>query len=261
MTSLKQQHSDYARIIQITDTHIQADPDDDFDGINTRQSLDAVLQFVRKNVMPCDAMLVTGDLVHVPVVQAYTALAGMLQRIDVPVFCIPGNHDDPDLMEKFLNTENISTAKHLQFTHWQLCLLNTWLPGTHAGRLQQDELHFLDNSLRNNGDRHALVVLHHPPVPIDSPWMDKMRLENPGELFSVIDQYPAVRAIIWGHIHQEFSSRHGDILLLAAPSTCVQFMPKAAEYTKDMQPPGCRVLQLHKSGKIDTYVRRMEITE
>lgn len=261
MTGLKQQHPDYVNLIQITDTHIQAEPDDNFDGINTRQSLGAVLQYIRKNSMPCDAVLVTGDLVHDPVAKAHAALAALLQQLDVPVFCIPGNHDDPALMEQYLNSGNISTTKHLLFTHWQLCLLNTWLPGTHAGRLQQDELRFLDNALGNNPDKYALVVLHHPPVPIDSPWMDNMRLENPDDLFSVIDRYPAVRGIIWGHIHQEFSSRHGDIQLLATPSTCVQFMPKADEYKKDMQPPGYRILKLHKSGKIDTHINRVEITE
>lgn len=256
---LKQQSPDFVNLIQITDTHIQADPHDEFDGINTRQSLEAVLGYIRENAMPVDAMLVTGDLVHDPAADAYLALAELLQRIDAPVFCIPGNHDEPALMEQYLNTGNISTAKHLQFARWHLCLLDSWLEGTHAGRLDQDELQFLGNALANNTAKHALVVLHHPPVTIDSPWMDAMGLENPDDLFSIVGRNDGVRAIIWGHIHQEYHGHHGDIRLFATPSTCVQFAPKAKHYKKDEKSPGYRTLRLHASGLIDTAIKRVKI--
>lgn len=256
-TSLKQNHSEYARIIQITDTHIQADPDDVFDEVNTRRSLNKVIQHLLDHAGNFDAMLVTGDLVHDTAAGAYAALAAILGQIPAPVFCIPGNHDDPELMERHLNAGNISTEKNLLFDHWHVCLLDSWLPGTHAGKLQQAELQFLDRALSVNQDRHALVILHHPPVPVGSPWMDAMALKNPAALFSVLERHKQVRAVLWGHIHQEFTGRHGDIRLLATPSTCIQFSPGATEYEKDSLAPGYRVLKLLKNGTIETDIIRV----
>ncbi|HKK16822.1 MAG TPA: phosphodiesterase, partial [Gammaproteobacteria bacterium] len=116
---------------------------------------------------------------------------------------------------------------------------------------------FLDNTLSASGNKHALIVLHHPPVSIGSPWMDKMGLKNPADLFSVLERHEQVRAVIWGHIHQEFSGSHGDIRLLATPSTCVQFKPGAGEYEKDPLAPGYRVLKLYNSGTIESHIVRV----
>ncbi len=44
------------------------------------------------------------------------------------------------------------------------------------------------------------------------------------------------------------------VQLLGSPSTCVQFMPEAAEFSLDNKPPGYRWLSLHSDGEIETGV-------
>lgn len=256
-TTLSQQHPDYIELIQLTDTHIFSNPETTFDGIDTSASLQQVINLARNTHWPPDAILLTGDLVHDPVPEAYERLAEILETIELSVFCIPGNHDDPALLKEILNQHNISTPGAIHFENWIVLMLDSFLHNTHSGRLDASELQLLDEQLEANKNKHVLVCLHHSPVSINSPWMDKMSLQNPEELFSILDKYSQVRAVLWGHIHQEFNSERNHVKLFAAPSTCVQFMPGVDHYAKDNQTAGYRHLRLFNSGKIETLVTRL----
>ena len=52
------------RVLQITDTHLFANSSGCLLGLNTEQSLQAVITKVRANHLPSDLILATGDLVH-----------------------------------------------------------------------------------------------------------------------------------------------------------------------------------------------------
>jgi Icc protein len=256
--TLKQRHSDHVELIQLTDTHIFSSEGKDFDGINTLDSLKQVITHVQGQHWPPDAILMTGDLVHEPLTVAYQRLLAVLQELQIPIVCLAGNHDVPDLMQEILHTENISTAKSIFFNNWHILMLNTFLANTHSGNLAPEELQFLEQQLQSNPDKFTLVCLHHPPVKIDSPWMDAMGLKNPEDLFSIIDDHTHIKGILWGHIHQEFMLTRNGMLLMATPSTCVQFKPNTEEYEKDNKSAGYRRLRLLASGEISTKVHRIQ---
>ena len=87
--------------------------------------------------------------------------------------------------------------------------------------------------------------------------MDRIALENAGGLFAVLDRYPQVRGLLWGHVHQEFQEIRNGVLLMATPSTCVQFKPNNAKFGVDEKPPGYRWLELAPDGAIHTGVSRL----
>ena len=252
------QHPGELHLVQLTDTHISADVDATLAGVNTAETLLDVLAALKHGAAP-DAVLLTGDLAETPSAAAYNRLAGMLRDLDAPVFCLPGNHDDPALMRRRLNRGKLSTARFLTGRGWSVILLNSHVPGEHGGELSAAELARLDTALAHADDKHAdnkhvLVCLHHPPVSIDSPWMDAMALKNGAALFRVLDRHDSVRAVIWGHIHQEFSTSRNGVLLLGSPSTCVQFKPHATQAGTDSKPPAYRTLVLAEDGEIRTRV-------
>jgi Icc protein len=246
-------------LVQLTDPHIFGDAEARFDGVDTSATLGTVVTAVNALAESPDAVLMTGDLVHEPEPGAYDRLARHLQDLHAPVFCLPGNHDDPALMHARLNMDGISTRRLVAIGDWLVILLDTWQRGTHAGRLSAAELNFLRDSLETSGRRAVLIALHHPPVSIGSPWMDAMGLENPQKLFAVLDAYPSVRGVLWGHIHQEFYQCRYGVDMYGTPSTCVQFRPGADHYVRHELPPGFRELFLRGDGSIDSGVRRCPV--
>lgn len=247
------QHPEEINLVQLTDTHIAADPNELLAGINTTDTLLDVIGAVNRH-QNLDCALLTGDLVNVPSVEGYEKLAGILRRVELPAYCMAGNHDDPVLMECLLNRANASTANFLTGGKWAIILLNTHKPGTDGGCLPASELSRLGAALERSRGKHVLVCLHHHPVSIHSPWMDAMALENSEALFQALDRHDNVRGLLWGHIHQEFSMARNGALLLGSPSTCVQFLPRSAQTGVDARPPAYRTLTLAADGAIRTQV-------
>lgn len=230
-----------------------------FDELNPRHSLAAVLAHLRQQALPVQAILATGDLSHDATPESYVALREALQPLETPVFCLAGNHDDPDRMQDYLTGGWVTRAPAVVFDDWQVIALDTHVPGAEHGELGAARLDLLRALLRDEDCPHVLIALHHPPVAIGSPWMDAMGLRDAAGFFDVVDGSDRVRAIVWGHVHQVFDERRGDVRLLATPSTCVQFRPGADRYRRDPQPPGYRRLRLHADGRVDTIVRRVAL--
>jgi len=111
--------------------------------------------------------------------------------------------------------------------------------------------------LSANPDMHVLVMMHHQPVLIGSKWIDQYILRNADAFFAVIDRFPNVRAIVWGHVHQEFSGQRNGVALIATPSTCVQFKPLCDEFTVDTLMPGYRWFDLNDDGTFNTGIERV----
>lgn len=244
-------------IIQITDTHIFADPAERFDGVDCTATLQATLAAIQAAERQPDIILLTGDLVHDPDADAYERLGELLTEAPAPVYCLPGNHDHPATMQMHLHTPPVRHDKHVLLDSWQILLLDSWLPNEHAGRLAQAELEWLHRTLAAHRDRHALITLHHPPIAIGSPWMDAMALQNPDDFFAVIDKYDHVRGVVWGHIHQVSESERRGVKLLGSPSTCLQFKPHTETYQVDDLAPGYRWLELSDDGNMATGVIRI----
>lgn len=246
------------RIVQITDTHVARDPGPtDFEGVDTAATLARVMDAVDALPQAPDCVTLTGDLVDIPSPEAYGRLLALLRERRYPVVCLPGNHDDPALMARLLNTGAVSTARVVDLGTWRVILLNDWIDGSPAGRLDAAELGFLQAELVAAGDRPVLLCLHHPPLSIGSPWMDAMGLENAADLFDVTDSFNNVRAMICGHIHQEFGAEREGIPVLGTPATCVQFLPGATRYAVDDRPPGFRTLELLPGGALFSTVVRV----
>ena len=80
---------------------------------------------------------------------------------------------------------------------------------------------------------------------------------DPDAFFAIVDRHPQVRVILWGHVHQEFAQRRNEVLLLAAPSTCLQFLPGSERFAVEEIPPGYRWLDLYPDGTLKTGIERL----
>ena len=253
---LNQINPQILNVVQITDAHISADTTTRFAELDAAETLKQVIERINKQESP-DLVLFTGDLVHKAEPQAYTRCLELLLDLEFPVYCLPGNHDDPDMMHALLNQAHISTGNIPDGRHWRIVMLNTVLAGVQAGQLASEELHFLEEQLMVT-DKNILVALHHHPVVVNSPWMDTMILQNPEAFFSIVDRSPQVKAVICGHIHQEFTLHRGKLVLLGSPSTCAQFVQETDAAEVDDKPPAYRRLRLAADGTIYTEIKWLE---
>ncbi|MEM7027722.1 MAG: 3',5'-cyclic-AMP phosphodiesterase [Pseudomonadota bacterium] len=253
-TQIKPKSSKSIKIVQITDTHILDDGAPLFNGLETSESLEKILKRIKLEERDLDLVLLTGDLVQNATNTSYEKLITHLSLFTVPVFSLPGNHDNPAMLNDVFKKEGHDVEKIIHIGEWCIIMLNSCVIGSHSGELSESELKFLQMTLGKNIDKHCLIALHHHPVSIDSSWMDSMILINAESFLSVVDEYQHVRAIIWGHIHQKFESQRKKISLYGTPSTCMQFKPKATAFAIDDKPPGFRRLMLNKDGSINTEV-------
>ncbi len=258
MAIVKTKTTDSIKIIQITDTHIMDDDAPSFNDFDTSASLVQIIKKINKDESDADLILLTGDLVHEATKSSYQKLADHLSILTTPLLSLPGNHDDPDLMEYVMGANGYDTGKTLKIGPWLIILLNTCVIGEHSGELSDAEQEFLRTTLESNSDCHCLIALHHHPVSINSPWMDSMPLINAQDFLNIVDRFDHVRGIIWGHIHQEFEVIRNNVMLLGSPSTCLQFKPKSEVFAVDDKPPAYRKIELQADGIVNADIVYLE---
>jgi Icc protein len=244
------------RIVQISDMHLLAD-EEPLLGVNTTESYKAVLQAIKSDAVAPDLLLLTGDISQDETPASYIKIAEALTLLEAPAYYIRGNHDDHAAMASVYPRDTILEDKHIVLPHWHLILLQSQKPNAVEGYLESSQLTFLEDCLQVYPERHAIVVFHHHPIEIASRWADEIGLQNADALWSVLANYPAVKAILFGHIHQQFESNKNGIACYSAPSTCFQFKPKAEKFGLDPLSQGYRWLNLHADGHIETGVTRL----
>jgi Icc protein len=245
------------RVLQITDTHLFADSSGCLLDLNTEQSLEAVIAIIRAKHLPADLILATGDLVHDGTPAAYQRIFSHLENFGLPVFCLPGNHDEALTLQEELDGGFIQYVDHAHQGNWHFIFLDSTLADSEKAHLTRETLQTLEKNLQSAPDTHTLICLHHQPVPTGSKWLDTMAVDNAAEFFAIIRNHPQVRGILWGHVHQEFDGMHKDIRLMSSPSTCIQFLPESEDFAVDIATPGYRWLELHADGRIETGVERL----
>lgn len=246
------------RFIQLTDTHLFDRADGTLRGLNTADSLAAVVAQIRAHQLHIDGILATGDLSHDGGTPSYRRLIKLLAPLQAPVYCLPGNHDALSIFSCALKGPRTHSGGRLLAGNWQLVFLDSAVHGAVHGHLRRAELARLDAALREHPERYALICLHHQPVPVSSTWLDRLMLDNADAFFEVIDRHAQVRGILWGHVHQPFDTLRNCVRLFASPSTCIQFKPSCGEFTLDNQPPGYRWLEFQDNGEISTRIEWLE---
>jgi Icc protein len=242
-------------VLQISDTHLHAAADSRMRGVTTYATLLSVLEQAQRDPRwPVDAILATGDIVQDESRAGYERFRASLEPLGVPVYSIPGNHDDPKLMGEILASGPFQLGGELRHGSWSVVLLSTFLAGEDAGGLGPARLQGLRQALSAHAGQNILVAMHHHPLPMGSAWLDGVALRDATAFWSVIDAHSDVRAVLCGHVHQAADRTRNQVRFLSTPSTCAQFLPGNEIFALDDRPPGMRWLELYDDGRIETEV-------
>ena len=213
---------------QITDLHV-ALPDSPTDRrFHTADYLERCVTHINALRSKPDVLLLTGDLVEDGTLREYERLRALLEPLDMPLYLIPGNHDDRDNLRAVF-ADHDYWPKHgpfLQYTveHYPVRLvgLDTLLPGKSRGELCDERLAWLDAKLREAPDRPTLVFMHHPPLRTGFTRMDRSRVADSERLGEIVARHPQIERIVCGHIHRPVQQRWYGTLVSICPGTAHQ---------------------------------------
>ncbi|MEE4161757.1 MAG: metallophosphoesterase [Woeseiaceae bacterium] len=246
------QDMDTLRVLQVTDPHLFASHEETLRGCATWQSLNDTVDHYLARDWRADIVYLTGDLVQDDSREAYRNLRAAIDRLHLPVYLVPGNHDVPRLMaEELPDYRNCTT---LDAVDWRLIGIDTREEGSTSGRIGAAELARLATLLESAGSRHVAIFLHHPPVDVDSAWLDGIGLLDRDAFLAVVGRHPAVRLIVFGHVHQVVDHDAAGLRIVGTPSTGRQFRPRSHEFAIDDRPPAYRRLELSRAGDVATEI-------
>jgi len=256
------------RLLHLTDLHLFATPAGTLKGVNTLDTFAAVVALAHRDHPLADACLLTGDLSQDETADSYIRLAEACADLPGRIFSLCGNHDDPDALRDGLFRAAAAVRKPFPAIHtdgsffarrWQVVLLHSRVAGKVGGKVSDAELLRLEWALSAHPRHFALVCVHHQPMPVGSPWIDAIGLENGAEVLKRMRRHTHARALLFGHVHQELDVFFEGIRHLTSPSTCIQFTPGSQKFTLDAAAPGFRWLNLMDDGRIVTGVTRLAV--
>ena len=205
-----------ALIAQLSDPHLRDDGADPFHD-PAEALLQAFAQIAAMDITP-DAIVLTGDIIDRSA-KGYAHALPLLSKAPVPLWPMPGNHDDPDSFRIAFEGWADFAPDHLSYTapiaDLQLIALDSTLPDGDPG-LESARLDWLEGVLGKSHMR-SLLALHHPPFATGAPHLDKPGFKNADALSRLIAR-SAVCRVIAGHSHRAMQTIWAGCLASTAPA-------------------------------------------
>ncbi|MEZ6130958.1 MAG: metallophosphoesterase [Planctomycetaceae bacterium] len=253
------------RILQLTDLHVFSEPHVRLKGIPTRECLQDVVNHILQTEAPFDHVVITGDHTHDERPASYQAVREILSPFGDRLWQVPGNHDDRSVLRSVFPDRTGSAADPYVTFHFTdgpwLCLgLDTHLPGEVSGIIQHDQIDWITAQLQASAAERVALFCHHPPVDVNSVWMDAIGLRGRELLQDVVRNDSRIRLVCCGHVHHDFHSTVSDADVYATPSTGIQFDPAGDVPRFSRDAPGYRVIELDGLN-CSTVVKRLPVAE
>lgn len=172
------------------------------------------------------AIVITGDLADLGEPDAYRRLRAAVEpvaaELGTTVVWVAGNHDErPALRAGLLDLQPTQepVTGVWDLDGLRLIALDTSVPGWHHGDLDDAQLSWLAEVLREPAPHGTLLAMHHPPLPSHLPLFDILELRHQDELAEVI-RGTDVRGILAGHLHYSSHGMFAGVPVSVSSATC-----------------------------------------
>lgn len=197
------------KLLWVTDLHLVEPGRPWPQDVDPLQRFCAVLDELRTSHADADRLILSGDLVQSGNLAAYEVLRDVLQDFPVPYRLLVGNHDRRDnLRQAFPNVAGVDgfLQSSEEVAGTRLIYLDTQAEQGHHGELCPSRLSWLEAQLRSAGDNLALIFMHHPPLAVGVPPLDRLRLrDSDGALFDLLRARSGPTQLLCGHLHRNVS--------------------------------------------------------
>ena len=252
-------------LAQLTDLHIREPGRLAYGRLDTAPYLRAAVQALQALPQRPDAVVLTGDLTDFGRADEYRHLADMLAPLTMPLYLMPGNHDErAQLRLSFPDHAYLGDGEFVQYSvglgdsGLRLLALDTVEAGASHGRLCIKRLQWLADALDRHRGEPVVIAMHHPPFETLIGHMDRIGLlEGADALAEILALHPTVERVVCGHLHRTIYCRVGGAVVSTAPSpahqVCLDLAPDAAS-AWILEPPGFHLHAWSGPGRMVTHV-------
>ncbi|MFT6329751.1 MAG: 3',5'-cyclic AMP phosphodiesterase CpdA [Bermanella sp.] len=201
------------RFAHISDLHLSVNVDD-FSLL--RSDLVETIKFVVDDIKSIekhlDFVAITGDLTQIGDLESYKKLKELLEKLEIPVFLVPGNHDEPRALGEVFNrgkTKQMQDFKDycIDFNGIQLLGVNTRCYGKDHGKLSNVQLSWIEEKLSNQAFSRNIIFMHHSPFLTGfSGYDETIQLLGRDAFGNSIEKSHSQIIILSGHIHKPFQA-------------------------------------------------------
>jgi 3',5'-cyclic AMP phosphodiesterase CpdA len=217
-------------IAQISDLHIKRQGKLAYGRVDTAAHLRRCIRHINALDPQPDAVLITGDLVDFGDVEEYTFLRSLLDVLAVPYYLCVGNHDGREALREVFR-DHVYLQQHAEFVQYalelgalRLIVMDTQDPPHGGGRLCDERLDWLEQTLANTSAKPTLVAMHHPPFVCGIEHMDVQNLAaaDAAKLATIVARHPNIERVLCGHVHRAIQTRFAGTLASICPSPAHQ---------------------------------------
>ncbi len=233
-------------IAQVSDLHIKAAGQLSYRVVDTAQMLRACVADLLARRQRPDVVVFTGDLTDFGKPEEYAVLRELLAPLPMPVYLIPGNHDERTAMRAafpehgYLRQSEDFIQYAIEDHPVRIVGIDTVVPGKGGGLLCEQRLAWLDAALAARPDKPTVVLMHHPPFVTFIGHMDRQGLEGSASLEKIIRRHPQVERLLCGHLHRPIQARFAGTIASTVPGPAHQVALDLSEDAASrfvMEPP------------------------
>ena len=251
--------------IHISDTHIHTDPD--FTGawvdFSSRRPVQAMIESINSLPFHIDFILHTGDVMTKPQQpEDYVVAREILGQLKHPIYYVPGNNDDPQWLQSVLLEQEPNPHLDYTFEHngVQFICLDSHDPNSRGGKLEPEQLAWLDDLCSVEDDRPLVIAIHHHVLLTGSHQLDSGMLRQGDALHQTLLKVKhRLRGVFYGHIHEQIITTRDGITYYSVLSGWLQGRTwyNQEQFILDLNhDPGYHVVTLTEQ---DTFVRQYRV--
>lgn len=180
-----------------------------------------VINYVNKKKP--DLVVCTGDLTHKGWQKQYIGIKEYIDKINVPVLSVPGNHDAKnnglDFFRKYISSTGPGNTK-LIINDYLILGLCSPKDGVKYGELGEGQLNEIIEEFEDEiNPPKRILALHHHLIDVPEAGVKRGTLLDAGNVLQMARKYD-VKVVLMGHRHVPHVWKFHDVFLVYCGTTC-----------------------------------------
>ena len=204
------------KIIQLSDLHLVGEDDTSLYRINPNLRLKLALDSIEKNYKDIEFIVITGDLTDNASPKAYKSLASIVNRYNLPIYLMLGNHDRREIFKRYFPhfIDDVFAQYVKKRDNKVHIFLDTLVEDCSYGELCSSRMAWLKEQLDMYSSDFIYLYMHHHPIESGLYEMDNdAEFKSSEKFWDLLNQYQNIKHISFGHLHRIMHSIKQNITL------------------------------------------------